>query len=67
VNVIAQLETRVDRVEEYGWGRTNHLVGVGDGILWRARDLEHNVRKHCVDGVGALLCDFGYDLVEDFE
>jgi hypothetical protein len=67
VNVIAQLETRVDDVEEHGWGRTDHLVGVGDGILWRARDLDDDVRKHCVDGVGALLGDLGYDLIEDFE
>jgi hypothetical protein len=67
VNVITQFETRLDHVEERSWGRTNHHVGVGGGSLWRARDLDDDVRKHCVDGVGALLGDPGYDLVEDFE
>jgi hypothetical protein len=67
VNVIAQLETRVNRVEEHGWGYTDHLVGAGDGSLWRARDLDDDVGKHCVDGVGALLSDLGDDLVEGFE
>jgi hypothetical protein len=67
VDVVSQLETRVDHVEEHGWGRTDHLVGAGDGSLWRARDLDDNVRKHCVDGVRALLSDLGDDLVEGFE
>lgn len=67
VDVVTQLETALDDVEELGGVCINHLVGIGDGSIWRVRNLVDNMRKHCVDSVDALLSYLGDDFVEGLE